>query len=290
MLDVIQISYHEESADENFELLQIFAPLAKQVKGVKGIFNAHKAAAEIAETSHFYVIDADAVIDEQFNFSFRPSSTVDFYPGVMESECVFVWRSRNPVNDLLYGYGGAKLFPRKAMREAENWNVDMTTSIGCPFVPKFQISNITQFNTDPFSAWRSAFRECTKLASAIIPNNDNTDNEYRLKVWQRAFWYGGPTGIPYYYQEENMRSFDLYASNNSVDWTLLGQFDIGDPSDENGNIPQDFIDAAANGHDFDLDGVSEPFRYLKFSLTSNYGSDTYVHGSEITLWGLDDVD
>ena len=42
-----------------------------------------------------------------------------------------------------------------------------------------------------------------------------------------------------------MRSFDLYASNNSVDWTLLGQFDIGDPSDENGNIPQDFIDAAA---------------------------------------------
>ena len=184
MLDVIQISYHEESADENFELLQIFAPLAKQVKGVKGIFNAHKAAAEMSETSHFYVIDADAVIEETFNFNFRPSSTVDFYPGVMESECVFVWRSRNPVNDLLYGYGGAKLFPRKAMREAENWNVDMTTSIGCPFVPKFQISNITQFNTDPFSAWRSAFRECTKLSSAIISNGDNTDNEYRLKVWQ----------------------------------------------------------------------------------------------------------
>ena len=50
------------------------------------------------------------------------------------------------------------------------------------------------------------------------------------------------------------------------------------------------IDEAANGHDFDLDGVSDKFRYLKFSITSNYGSDTYVHGSEITLYGLDNVD
>ena len=60
----------------------------------------------------------------------------------------------------------------------------MTTTLGCPFVPKFQVSNITAFNTDPFNTWRSAFRECTKLASAIIPNGDNTDNEYRLNVWQ----------------------------------------------------------------------------------------------------------
>ena len=97
---------------------------------------------------------------------------------------MFVWRSQNPVNDLLYGYGGAKLFPRKALLQAKDWNVDMTTSIGCPFVPKFQISNITAFNTDPFNAWRSAFRECTKLASSIIEHGDNTDNEYRLTVWQ----------------------------------------------------------------------------------------------------------
>ena len=73
MLDVVQISYHEPYADDNFELLQIFAPHAKRVQGVKGIFNAHKAAAELAETQNFYVIDADAIMDEQFNFKFRPS-------------------------------------------------------------------------------------------------------------------------------------------------------------------------------------------------------------------------
>jgi hypothetical protein len=183
MLDVIQISYFEETAAENFEYLKLFAPYAKQVQGVKGIFNAHQAAAEIAETSHFYVIDADAIIEEDFKFSFRPNARKLEYGHVPETECVYVWRSRNPVNDLVYGYGGAKLFPRKDLLRAKKWNIDMTTTIGCPFVPKFQISNITAFNTNPFETWKSAFRECAKLASSIIPNGDNIDNDYRLNIW-----------------------------------------------------------------------------------------------------------
>ena len=148
----------------------------------------------------------------------------------------------------------------------------------------------TNSDNSYFIIWRDQNGGTLDWPLDIVINLNKNVRIHRFKVWQRAFWYNGPTGIPYYYQEENMRSFDLYASNNSVDWTLLGQFDIGDPSDENGNIPQDFIDTAADGHDFDLEGVSEKFNYLKFSITSNYGSDTYVHGSEITLWGLDNVD
>jgi len=148
----------------------------------------------------------------------------------------------------------------------------------------------TNSDNSYFIIWRDQNGGTLNWPLDIVINLNKNVRIHRFKVWQRAFWYGGPTGVPYYYQEENLRSFDLYASNNSVDWTLLGQYDIGDPSDENGNIPQDYIDAAANGHDFDLEGVSDKFRYLKFSITSNFGSDTYVHGSEITLWGLDNVD
>jgi len=183
MLDVIQISYYEETADENFEILQLFAPHAKRVEGVKGIFDAHQAAARIAETNHFYVVDADAVIEETFKFDFIPKSNQLEYDHFPQTDCIYTWRSRNPVNDLLYGYGGVKLFPRKQMLEAKTWNVDMTTTLGCPFVPQFQISNVTAFNTNPFETWKSAFRECTKLASSIIPNGDNIDNEYRLNIW-----------------------------------------------------------------------------------------------------------
>lgn len=183
MLDVIQISYYEETADENFEILQLFAPHARRVEGVKGIFNAHQAAARIAETSNFYVVDADAIIEETFDFKFSPKSTKLEYGHFPQTDCIYTWRSRNPVNDLLYGYGGVKLFPRKQLIEAKTWHVDMTTTLGCPFVPQFQISNITAFNTNPFETWKSAFRECTKLASSIIPNGDNIDNQYRLDVW-----------------------------------------------------------------------------------------------------------
>lgn len=183
MLDVIQISYNEEFADDNFNQLKQHAPFAKRVTGVKGIFNAHKAAAEIAETNSFYVVDADAIIDDEFNFKFSPKSSRLEYDHIPQTECVYTWRSRNPINDLLYGYGGVKLFPRLALRKAENWNVDMTTTIGSVFVPKFQVSNITAFNTDPFNTWKSAFRECVKLSSSIIPNGDDLDNKYRLDVW-----------------------------------------------------------------------------------------------------------
>ena len=183
MLDVFYISYNEDFADENYEMLQVFAPLAKRIHGVKGIFEAHKKAAEQSNTTHFYVVDADAIIEEEFTFKFTPSSYTDAYPGVPESDCVFTWRSRNPINDLIYGYGAVKLFPKKPFLQLNDWSVDMTTSIGCPFVPKFQISNVTAFNTDPFNTWKSAFRECVKLSSKVIDRQKDTETEDRLDVW-----------------------------------------------------------------------------------------------------------
>lgn len=116
----------------------------------------------------------------------------------------------------------------------------------------------------------------------------------RFTVWQRAYWYSdaenqGVSANYYYYQNENMRSFDLWASNDLNEWLLLGKFDIGDPKDEDGNIPPEKIQEALDGHEFTLDEISEPFRYLKFSITAGYGSETNVYGSEITLFGIDDV-
>jgi hypothetical protein len=111
----------------------------------------------------------------------------------------------------------------------------------------------------------------------------------RFTVWQRAFWYNGPQGVPYYYQEENLRSFELFVSNDKTTWESLGSFDIGDPRDASGNIPSEALEQAANGHDYEFEFITQSFRYLKFSILSNYGSDTYVHGSEISLFGIDNL-
>jgi len=148
----------------------------------------------------------------------------------------------------------------------------------------------TDADNSYFIIWRNQNGGVLSWPLDIVIDLNKNVRIHRFKVWQRAYWYQGPTGVPYYYQDENMRSFEIYASNNLQDWTLLGAYDIGDPRDSEGNIPESYISEATNGHDFDLQGVSEAFQYLKFSITSNYGSDTYVHGSEITLYGLDNVD
>ena len=183
MLDVFMLTFGEPEADDNFAHLQTFAPHAKRIDGVKGLLNAHKACAEESNTKYFYVCDADAWIQPNFQFKFEPSNQKEAYPGVKETECVFTYRSHNPVNDLIYGYGAVKLFPKKNLLDVKEFKVDMTTSIGAKFKPLFEISNVTAFNTDPFNTWRSAFRECSKLASGIVDHNKQTDDYYRLQVW-----------------------------------------------------------------------------------------------------------
>jgi hypothetical protein len=121
----------------------------------------------------------------------------------------------------------------------------------------------------------------------VIDLNKNVRIQ-RFKVWQRAYWYNGG-GITYHYQEENLKSFNLYASNDAQTWNLLGQFDIGDPRDAAGNIPTKAFQEAIEGHEFSLPNTSDQFRYLKFSITSNYGSTSITVGSEITLYGLDNL-
>ena len=182
MFDVFFISYHEQYADENFEVLKEKAPLAKRVDGIEGIFNAHKHAAELSKTKMFYVIDADAILVDEFEFDYQPTELDEVYKGTPATKCIHTWRAQNPINELVYGYGGAKLFPTKELRLANSWNVDFTTSVIKHFVPMQQISNVTAFNTDPFNTWKSGFRECTKLASSII-RKQHKDTEKRLDVW-----------------------------------------------------------------------------------------------------------
>ena len=153
------------------------------------------------------------------------------------------------------------------------------------------VIDTTNNNSDNsyFMIWRDLNGGSLNWPLDLVIDLNKNVKVTRFTVWQRAYWYNGPSDIPYYFQEENMKSFTIYASNDAQVWEELGQFDIGDPRDSEGNIPQSALDSAANGHEFELDEVSESFRYLKFSVTSNYGSEAYVNGSEITMYGLDDI-
>ena len=175
MYDVIFISYNEAEADTNWNTLKRKIPWAIRVHGVKGIHQAHIQAAKQAFTPMIWIVDADAHIVDTFDFSYVPNR--------INRDAVHVWRSQNPINGLVYGYGGIKLFPRHATIKMDTSKPDMTTSISDKFVLMEEVSNITAFNVDEFSTWRSAFRECTKLASKIIDRQNEEETNERLRIW-----------------------------------------------------------------------------------------------------------
>jgi hypothetical protein len=169
MYDIVFISYNESNADENYARLLKRFPKAKRVDGITGIHQAHIAAAKKCLTRMFWVVDGDAEILDSFNFDYNVKG---------EYDTVFVWRSRNPINGLEYGYGGVKLLPRSLTLKMDITSIDMSMSISNKFQTVDDVSNITRFNADPFNTWRSAFRECCKLA--VINNEESL---LRLQHW-----------------------------------------------------------------------------------------------------------
>ena len=174
-LDVVFISYNESNAEENWQRVLEKSPKAFRVNGVNGIVNAHKCAAELVTTDMFYVVDGDAWLVDEWDFTFQPN--------LFDRDCVHVWRSINPVNNLEYGYGGVKLIPKELMLLADPANTDMTTSISKKFKIMDRISNVTAFNTSEFNTWRSAFSECAKLSGGIMKRQLSRESQKRLKVW-----------------------------------------------------------------------------------------------------------
>ena len=173
--DIVFISYNEPNAEQNFRTLKKKIPSVKRVHGVKGIHQAHIEAAKQVETEMFYVVDGDAQILDDFKFTHEDTK--------FERDTVYVWRSINPINNLTYGYGGVKLLPTKLTLDIDVNSSDMTTSISKKFKPILEVSNITAFNTDPFNTWKSAFRECAKLASKTIQGQVDEETEARLETW-----------------------------------------------------------------------------------------------------------
>jgi hypothetical protein len=178
--DVVFISYNDSDAEQKYSRLVEHVSKIKTltgtpisthwIKDIDGIFNAHKTASDLVNSKMFWVVDADAEIVSDFDFS--------YVPDVYDEQVVHVWDSLNPVTDAQYGYGGIKLFPTQLVREATSWGLDFTTGLSSRFKSMRVLSCVTRFNTDQFSTWRSAFRECVKLTLKT-----DTESLTRLQTW-----------------------------------------------------------------------------------------------------------
>ena len=144
--DIFFISFDEENSREHWYALNQRFPRAKHIYGIKGIHNAHKKCASLSETDMFYTVDADTVINEDWDFNFVPPP--------YDQKYLHVWYSKNPINNLEYGYGAVKLWPKEKVLSFDNPWIDFTTSVGNLKVMDKVIST-TEFNSSPWKIGRA---------------------------------------------------------------------------------------------------------------------------------------
>jgi hypothetical protein len=174
--DVIMVVGRESNAEANWARLSARIPGAIRVGGAESIRAAYSKAAEVARTSHFFVVDGDNWLVDGFGFELdiRPE------PG----EVVFLW-ARNPVNGLEYAHGAIKLLPTVRTRHLTSMPapVDLTTSLGTAYRALAVLASEHRFNTSPMETWRTAFREVAKLAHGSLKAAPDHMVAYLLSSW-----------------------------------------------------------------------------------------------------------
>lgn len=109
----------------------------------------------------------------------------------------------------------------------------------------------------------------------------------KVKVWQReSNWQIQP----YYYNGQNLKTFELWISNDKVNWERVRRATILEPSN-----PTTANEEAREGHEFiiyeDDPQFTTEFRYLQFTGIETFGmNDPYACLSEITLFGIEETD
>lgn len=169
-LDIVYISNGEEDAERWFHHLTNVAQNQNihRVSNVNGRSEAYKAAATISTTPWFFAVFAKLEVDTKFDWHWQPD--------YMQEPKHYIFSALNPVNDLIYGHQAILAYNKKLTLETDKHGLDFTLSKAHEVVN--MMSGVAHFNVDPWTTWRTAFRECIKLIAA-----NDIDSQERLHVW-----------------------------------------------------------------------------------------------------------
>ena len=171
-IDIVFLSNGETGAEENYEhLLKVAENLPNRVvrvDGVNGRVAAYHAAAEASNTPWFFTVFAKLKVNSKFDWSWQPDR--------MQVPKHYIFHAKNPVNGLVYGHQAMIAYNKKLTLGNEGRGLDFTLDDAHEVVPLN--SGTAHYNTDPYSTWRTAFRETIKL---ILDDSD--DSKERLNAW-----------------------------------------------------------------------------------------------------------
>ncbi len=173
--EAVMLSYDEPLADELHARLQrVLGLRVKRLHGVRGMRRAYRLAAEVVDTEHFLLADGDFAVGTEFD-----ACAVDPLP---EAVSMRVWRAVNPLNGLVYGYGGLKLIRRSALRKLGE-AVDVLAALPGRIEFTADIAGTTRINQSPYHAWKAGFRECAMLARGSEYAMGESLTAERIAAW-----------------------------------------------------------------------------------------------------------
>ena len=218
--DVVFISYDEKNAERNWDILAFKCPRAKKLHGIEGMENALYQAALLSNTDWFYAVFAKTRLHEDFDFSYNPDR--------LEGDKHYIFNCRNMVNGLEYGHMGIILYNKQMVIDSHDYEklgLDYTLSHRNDVVPILSCYGV--FNTSPYETWRSAFRECIKLAQ-MMDTQPTIETNYRLNTWldtahgdyAKYCLNGAQDGVDFYNQHKD----DMTELKKTFRWNWLQDY------------------------------------------------------------------
>lgn len=225
-LDIVFISNGEPEADHWYEHLQRIhiqqyassysSTKIKRVQNVNGRTAAYQAAARASDTPWFFAVFAKLEVSEQFDWGWQP----DYF----QEPKHYIFNAKNPVNGLIYGHQGMIAYNKRLVLSNTAPGIDFTLSQPHESVPV--LSGVAHFNQDPWTTWRTAFREVLKLKH-FQETAPTVETEHRLSVWctqaqgmhADACLSGAHDALAYYAEVAG----DYQKLKLSFDWAWLKQ-------------------------------------------------------------------
>ena len=215
--DIVFISYDEPQADKNWSRLVTRFSNARRVHGVAGMENALKAAATASTTPWFYAVFAKTRLHEDWDFSFVPDR--------WQAPKQYIFNALNASNGLCYGHMGIILYHKESVLNSKPWEeiggMDFTMSFDTESIPLTSVYG--EFAITPYHAWRTAFREVSKLSQWQL-DEPSVETDYRIHVWKthatgpNAEWVlrGANDGAEFF--SENIWNHDILKQAFRWEW------------------------------------------------------------------------
>ena len=171
-LDIVFLSNGESCADENYEhLLSMTMGLDNRivrVDGVNGRTAAYHAAANASNTPWMFTVFAKLKVSPKFDWNWQPDR--------LQVPKHYVFHAKNPLNNLVYGHQAMIAYNKKMTLANRGTGLDFTQD------DEHEVldidSGIATFNSDPWTTWRTAFREALKLCTYA-----DKVSQQRLNTW-----------------------------------------------------------------------------------------------------------